>query len=389
MKVAVLIVAAGRGTRIGGDRPKQYRPLAGRAILAHSIAAFRNHQGVHDVRVVVHADDFVAYEAATHGLDLGPPIIGGASRQASVALGLSALAADTPDLVLIHDAARPLVDAGTIDRVLQALEQSRGASAALPLSDTLKREQGGDAVAGPDRTGLWRVQTPQGFHFADILAAHKAAEGAELTDDAAVAERAGISVRLVHGAEDNFKVTYEADIVRAEQILMLRLGDVRTGSGFDTHAFVGASGGTLMLAGVAVPHDHALAGHSDADVALHALTDAVLGALADGDIGRHFPPSDMKWKGQPSDTFLRFAAQRVVQRGGVIAHLDLTIICEAPKISPHAAAMQARIAEIASVDPGRVSVKATTTEKLGFTGRREGIAAQAVATVRLPWAPPA
>jgi len=382
MKVTVLIVAAGRGVRAGGVRPKQYRSLAGRAILAHAAAAFVNHPGIHQVRVVIDPDYEPAYRRETKGLALGPFIAGGASRQESVSLGLDALLDDPPDLVLIHDAARPLVDAATIDRVLDALRDAKGASAGLPLTDTLKREQDGAAMYGPDRTGLWRVQTPQGFYYADIVAAHEAAAGAELTDDAAVAERAGIAVRLVPGHEDNFKITFEADIARAERILLMRLADVRTGMGFDVHAF--AEGGTLILGGVAVPHSHSLAGHSDADVALHALTDAVLGAIADGDIGRHFPPGDAKWKGKPSDTFLRFAADRVTARGGAIAHLDLTIICEAPKISPHAGLMQARIAAIAGIAPGRVSVKATTTEKLGFTGRREGIAAQAVATVRLP-----
>jgi 2-C-methyl-D-erythritol 4-phosphate cytidylyltransferase/2-C-methyl-D-erythritol 2,4-cyclodiphosphate synthase len=377
-KTIVLIVAAGRGHRAGGALPKQYRPLLGRPLIAWTMAAF----APLPVRVVIHPDDRVLYEAAATGLGALPPIHGGASRQDSVLNGLEALATDPPDHVLIHDAARPFCSAAMADRVLAALAGHDGAIAAVPVSDTLKRAEGGMAAAGPDRSALWRAQTPQGFRFAAILAAHRAARGLDLTDDAAVAERAGLKVALVAGGEDNFKVTHPEDFARAETLLLARHGDIRTGSGFDAHAF--GDGDHVMLGGVRIAHDRGMVGHSDADVALHALTDALLGAIADGDIGRHFPPSDMKWKGADSATFLQFAAGRVQARGGIVAHADVTIICEAPKIAPHAAAMQTRIAGILGIDPGRVSVKATTTERMGFTGRREGIAVQATATVRLP-----
>lgn len=376
-KTIVLIVAGGRGSRAGGPVPKQYQPLLGRPLLAWTMAA-----AGYPVRVVIHPDDRALYDAAAAGLDALPPVAGGASRQDSVLNGLEALAADPPDYVLIHDAARPFAGQAVTGRVLAALATHDGAIAAVQVSDTLKRAEAGNAVAGPDRSTLWRAQTPQGFRFPAILAAHRAARGLELTDDAAVAERAGLTVALVAGAEDNFKVTHPEDFARAEALLLARQGDIRTGSGFDAHAF--GEGDHVMLGGVRIPHDRGMVGHSDADVALHALTDALLGAIADGDIGRHFPPSDMKWKGADSATFLRFAGDRVRARGGIVAHVDITIICEAPKISPHAAAMQARIAEILGVTADRVSIKATTTERMGFTGRREGIAVQATATVRLP-----
>ena len=384
MTVAALIVAAGRGERAGGGVPKQYRPLAGRPLLAHTVAAFLRHPAIHHVQVVIGPGDEDAYRAATRGFDLLPPVAGGTTRQESVLRGLEALAATGAETVLIHDGARPLVDAGTIARTLAAVAPGRGAIAAVPLSDTLKIGRDGAARAGPDRTGLWRAQTPQAFRFADILPAHRARAGAEFTDDAAVAEAAGLEVALVPGAEDNIKITAPGDFARAERILLGRLGETRVGSGFDVHAFATEAGRPLMLCGVAVPHGRGLAGHSDADVGLHALTDALLGAVAAGDIGQHFPPSDPQWRGMASEHFLRHAASLVGGRGGVIAHVDVTLVCEAPKIAPYRAAMQARIADILGVAADRVSVKATTTEKLGFTGRGEGIAAQAVATVRLP-----
>jgi 2-C-methyl-D-erythritol 4-phosphate cytidylyltransferase / 2-C-methyl-D-erythritol 2,4-cyclodiphosphate synthase len=285
--------------------------------------------------------------------------------------------------VLIHDGARPLVSAAVIDRALAALDGAPGAIVAMPVSDTLKRANGALHVSDTvDRTALWRAQTPQAFRFADILAAHRGA-AAGATDDAMLFERAGLAVQLVEGEEENLKITTADDLARAERLLLSRLGDVRVGQGFDVHRFA-ADGDGVWLCGIKVPHDRALEGHSDADVALHALTDAVLGAIGDGDIGQHFPPSDLRWKGTPSDRFLRHAAELVTARGGIVAHADVTIICERPKVGPHRAAMVARIAEILRVDASRVSVKATTTEKLGFTGRGEGIAAQAAATVRLP-----
>jgi 2-C-methyl-D-erythritol 4-phosphate cytidylyltransferase/2-C-methyl-D-erythritol 2,4-cyclodiphosphate synthase len=296
--------------------------------------------------------------------------------------GLESLVTTAPDLVLIHDGARPFLDAPVIDRVLSGLSANEGAIAALPLRDTVKRGDGGRIAATIDRNALWRAQTPQGFHFRPIVAAHRAAAGADLSDDAAVAERAGMGVALVEGSEDNFKVTTIDDLARAERLLAARRGDIRTGQGFDVHAF--GAGDEVWLCGIAVPHSHGLVGHSDADVGLHALTDAILGAIGAGDIGMHFPPSDPRWRGVASDRFLRHAADLVTGAGGNIVHVDVTVICERPTVGPHRAAMVSRIAEILSIDRTRVSVKATTTEKLGFTGRGEGIAAQAIATVRLP-----
>jgi 2-C-methyl-D-erythritol 4-phosphate cytidylyltransferase / 2-C-methyl-D-erythritol 2,4-cyclodiphosphate synthase len=382
MSCLALVVAAGRGTRLGGTRPKQYLPLGGVPLLRHSLATLRSHPRLDGVAAVINPDDVALYEDAARGLNLLPPIAGGAQRQDSVRLGLEAVAPRHPAKVLIHDGARPFLDHATVDRVLDALAENPAAIAALPVADTVKRGDGGRIAATVDRAGLWRAQTPQGFRFGEILAAHRAAAGTELTDDAAVAERAGLAVALVQGSEENFKVTTTDDLARAERLIASRLGDVRTGQGFDVHAF--GPGDKVWLCGIAVPHEAGLVGHSDADVGLHALTDALLGAIGAGDIGMHFPPSDPKWRGAPSEKFLRHAAGLIAQKGGIVAHVDVTIICERPKVGPHREAMAARIAEMLRLDRGRVSVKATTTEKLGFTGRGEGIAAQAVATVRLP-----
>jgi 2-C-methyl-D-erythritol 4-phosphate cytidylyltransferase / 2-C-methyl-D-erythritol 2,4-cyclodiphosphate synthase len=378
-----LFFAAARGFRLGGPLPKQYLPLGGAAVLRYSVATFLAHPGVDHVRVVIHPDDRPLYDAAVAGLDLLPPVHGGAQRQDSVRNGLASLAEAAPDRVLIHDGARPFVDAATIDRVLAALQDHPGAIAALPIRDTVKRDSGGRIVDTVERRGLWRAQTPQGFRYSEIMAAHRAAEGAELSDDAAVAEQAGLAVALVDGSEENFKVTTTDDLLRAERHLAMQRGDIRTGQGFDVHAF--GAGDHVWLCGLKIPHGQGLVGHSDADVGLHALTDALLGALGAGDIGMHFPPSDPAWRGAPSHRFLRHAADLVAAAGGSIAHCDVTLICERPKIGPHREAMVARIAEILGLDPRRVSVKATTTEQLGFTGRGEGIAAQAIATVRLPF----
>jgi 2-C-methyl-D-erythritol 4-phosphate cytidylyltransferase/2-C-methyl-D-erythritol 2,4-cyclodiphosphate synthase len=380
-----LLVAAGRGTRFGGALPKQYRRLAGQAVLRHSVRAFLDHPVIDRVIVVIDPACRDLYDAAVGDLPLDPPVDGGDTRQDSVRRGLEALAARPPEpaRVLIHDAARPLVDADTIAGVVAALDAAPGAIAAVPVADTLKRAvETGTAIADTvDRTGLWRAQTPQGFRFRPILEAHRTAAGGALTDDAAVAEAAGLAVRLVPSTEENFKVTTEADLDRAEALLAAK-SETRTGTGFDVHRF--GPGDHVMLCGIALPHDRGLLGHSDADVGLHALTDAILGAIAAGDIGQHFPPTDPQWKGAASDAFLRHAGDLVAARGGRIVNLDVTLICERPKVGPHRPAMAGRIAAILDLPVDRVGVKATTTEGLGFPGRGEGIAAQAVATVALP-----
>jgi 2-C-methyl-D-erythritol 4-phosphate cytidylyltransferase/2-C-methyl-D-erythritol 2,4-cyclodiphosphate synthase len=376
-----LVVAAGRGVRAGGGVPKQYRWLADRAVLAHSLAVFARHRGIDAIRVVIHPDDRGLYDEATHGLDLPEPASGGATRQESVRLGLESLAPLNPRRVLIHDAARPFIDEATIARVVEALASAPGAIPAVAVADTLKRGAEGRIAGTVPREGLWRAQTPQGFRYAEILAAHREFAGRELTDDAAVAEAAGLAVALVEGSEGNFKLTTDDDFRRAEAVLAAQ-SETRVATGFDVHAF--GPGDHVWLCGVKIPHERGLVGHSDADVALHSLTDALLGTIGAGDIGQHFPPSDMRWKGAASDQFLRHAASLVAARGGRVLHVDVTIVCERPKVGSHRAQMVARLAEILGIEPSRCSVKATTTEGLGFTGRREGIAAQAACTVRLP-----
>lgn len=379
MRALALIVAAGRGSRHGGDIPKQYVSLAGEPVLRHSLRTFSRHPAIAGVRAVIHPDDRALYDRAAQGLRLLPPVFGGAARQESVLRGLESLASEDAEVVLIHDGARPLVSAPLIDGVLAQLVAAPGAIAAVPVRDTLKRGSGTVITDTVDRRNLWRAQTPQGFHYTAILQAHRAATGAELTDDAHVAERAGMKVALVEDSEDNLKITTPDDLVRAERILGAA-ADVRVGSGFDVHRFT--AGDALTLCGVRIPHTHSLEGHSDADAGLHALTDALLGTIAAGDIGQHFSPSDPRWRGAESGQFLRFAADRVREKGGTVTLVDVTLLCEAPRIAPHRAAMQQRIAELLEIGPDRVSIKATTTEGLGFTGRREGIAAQATATVR-------
>ncbi|PPR73412.1 MAG: Bifunctional enzyme IspD/IspF [Alphaproteobacteria bacterium MarineAlpha3_Bin2] len=374
-----LVVGAGEGQRFGGELPKQYHLLAGVAVMRRSLKAFMDHPDVSVVQAVIHPNHHELYDAAVQGLALPVPVDGGATRQGSVLNGLESLNADEPSTVLIHDAARPLVDPGVISRVLAALQTSPGAIPALAVADTLKRSDGQFVETTVDRQGLWRAQTPQGFHYQNILAAHRQAGGDELTDDAAVAERAGLAVAIVEGSEDNVKVTRTGDMVRAERIL--GAGETRTGLGFDVHRF--GPGDHVMLCGVKVPHEFGLEGHSDADVGLHAVTDALLGAIGEGDIGTHFPPSDPQWKGTESDIFLRHAGDMIAGKGGRISNIDVTLICEQPKIGPHRAAMIKRMAEILSITEHRISIKATTTERLGFTGRGEGIAAQAAATVVL------
>lgn len=385
MKVAALIVAAGSGTRAGGDVPKQYQMLAGTPMLRSTISHFAQHKSVDLIQCVIAEGAEVLFEKAAEGFAVLPPVTGGATRGASVRAGLKALAAHGVTHVLIHDGARATVDEGTISRVIEALAISPGAIAALPVTDTLKSDASGNAATGPARDGLWRAQTPQGFAYDAIVAAYETAPDT-LTDDAAVAEAAGLDVRLVMGSEDNIKITRAEDFARAEAILNARQGggmmETRTGLGIDVHRF--EPGDHVMLCGVAIPFDRKLAGHSDADVGLHALTDAILGAIAEGDIGAHFPPSDETWRGASSDRFLAHACALTREKRGRIVHLDLTLICEAPKVGPHREAMRARVAEICGLGVSAVSIKATTTEKLGFTGRGEGIEARAVATIELP-----
>ena len=385
--IATVIVAAGRGLRArsADGLPKQYAQLAGRSVLAQTLAPFLTHPAISTTVVVIHPDDRALFDSAIADCAISAVVHGGATRQASVRAGLEALAGIEPDLVLIHDAARPFVGHAVIDRVIAALGETAGAIAADPLADTLKRASADGTIAGTvDRAGLWRAQTPQGFRFTDILQAHAAAAATgrdDFTDDAAIAEWAGLSVKLVEGASSNTKITTAADLALAAK-LMARPMITRSGLGFDVHPF--AEGDHVWLGGVRIAHDHKLKGHSDADVALHALTDALLGAIGDGDIGQHFPPSDMQWKGAASIRFLEDAVRRVIARGGQVINADITILAEAPRIGPHRPAMQAVISAALGIAPGDVGIKATTTEELGFVGRREGIAAMAVATVALP-----
>ena len=383
MRTAALVVAAGRGTRAGAPYPKQYLTLGGMSVLARALAPFLDLAEL--VQVVIAAGDQALYRTALGPLAdrLPPPVLGGSTRQASVNRGLLALARHAPDAVLIHDAARPFVTADIIARVRAALGAAPAAIAAVPLTDTLKRVGPDQRVAATlERAGLWRAQTPQGFRFADILAAHRAADAAGLhafTDDAALAEWARLPVVLVMGSEENRKLTTAADLAAAEGAR--GGGEVRIGQGFDVHRLV--PGDHVWLCGVRVAHSRALEGHSDADVALHALTDALLGAIGEGDIGQHFPDSDPRWKGAPSALFVAEALRRVRARHGEVGNVDLTIVCEAPKIAPHREAMRGRLAELHNVAVSQIGVKATTSEGLGFTGRREGIAALASATVIL------
>jgi 2-C-methyl-D-erythritol 4-phosphate cytidylyltransferase/2-C-methyl-D-erythritol 2,4-cyclodiphosphate synthase len=389
LTTAALIVAAGQGRRTGASIPKQYATLGAEAVLTRTLRVFLDHPAVDLVIVAIAAADRAPYDQAIgegHP-KLLPAAVGGVTRQRSVLNGLHALRPQAPARVLIHDAARPFVTSDVIDRVLQALQHSPAAIAALPLADTLKRAGPDGCIAATiDRAGLWRAQTPQGFRYDAILEAHEAAAAAgrdDLTDDAAVAEWAGLAVELVEGSEANVKLTTAQDMASAALLAQApaALADIRTGQGFDVHRLV--AGDHVWLCGVRIPHTQALEGHSDADVGLHALTDALLGAIGDGDIGQHFPNSDPAWRGAASHLFLADAARRVGERGGAISNVDVTILCEAPRIAPHREAMRARIAEILRIEVSRVAVKATTTEGLGFTGRREGIAALAVATVIL------
>ena len=386
-RVAAIVVAAGQGVRAGGDLPKQFRRIGGDTLLQRALSAFTGVPAVSLVQPVIRLDDLAFVRTLTEGMNILPPVSGGATRQASVRAGREALEPQKPDIVLIHDAARPFASSELIARAIEAVEKTGAAIPGLPVTDTVKRiDRTGTIETTLDRNSIRLVQTPQAFAFPTLLKAHRhaATQGRDdFTDDAALAEWVGMKVSVFEGEPGNIKLTTPDDFARAEAIQSASLGDVRTGSGFDVHAF--GPGDHVTLGGIRIPCDKALTGHSDADVALHALTDAILGALADGDIGAHFPPTDPQWRGASSDRFLVFAVDRVRARGGLIAHLDLTIVCEFPRISVHRNTMRANIARLARIDTERVAVKATTSEKLGFTGRGEGIVAYGTATVRLPW----
>jgi 2-C-methyl-D-erythritol 4-phosphate cytidylyltransferase/2-C-methyl-D-erythritol 2,4-cyclodiphosphate synthase len=388
-RVSLIVVAAGRGARLGGAIPKQYQLCAGRPLICQTIEALTSAHEFAAATVVIHPDDRDLYDAAIAHLVpdavrvLTASAFGGATRQRSVRNGLEAQASAEPEIVLIHDGARPFASRELVLRAIEAARRHGAAVPATPMTDTVKQIDGeGRIVASPERASLRAVQTPQAFRFDLILEAHRASARVDLTDDAAVAEAAGHPVFVFEGDSDNVKVTTMSDLREAEARLCSDATEVRIGQGFDVHAF--APGDGVWLGGVLVPHDKKLEGHSDADVALHAIADAIYGALGEGDIGGHFPPSDARWGGADSSIFLAHATERVRARGGVVAHIDVTLICEAPKIGPYREAMRARIAEIAGIAIGRTGVKATTSEGLGFTGRREGIACLAMATIRLP-----
>jgi 2-C-methyl-D-erythritol 4-phosphate cytidylyltransferase/2-C-methyl-D-erythritol 2,4-cyclodiphosphate synthase len=385
-RTAAILVAAGRGLRAGAGGPKQYRTVGGRTVIHRVLAAFSEHPEIAIVQPVVNPDDIAVFNAAVSDLRHAEPVNGGATRQASVLAGLEALAPHRPDVVLIHDAARPFVSADVISRAIVAASRTGAAIPVVAVTDTIKQvTASGNITATPERASLRIAQTPQAFRFDVILDAHRRAahERSDFTDDAAIAEWAGLTVTTFEGDVANMKLTTPEDFVREEARLAAALGDIRTGTGYDVHAF--GEGDHVWLCGLRVPHSKGFLAHSDGDVGLHALVDAILGALADGDIGSHFPPSDMKWKGASSDQFLKYAIERVTARGGRIANLEVTMICERPKIGPLRDQMRARISEISGVDISRIAVKATTSERLGFTGREEGIAATASATIRLPW----
>ena len=387
--IGVVIVAAGRGLRAGGDLPKQYRTVGDAPVLRHTLNAFHRALPGAQIVSVIHPDDRALYEAASTGLtDLLEPVSGGATRQESVRAGLEALSTRPGlEIVLIHDGARMFVSPALIHKSIAEAERYGAAVPGAIISDSVKQVSvEGFALGTVPRETLRAVQTPQAFRFGLILSSHReaAAEGVEgLTDDAAVSEWAGHLVHIFEGDAANMKITESADFAKAETRLLAQLGDVRMGQGYDVHAF--GPGDHIWLGGAKIPHTHGLVGHSDADVLSHAITDAIFGALADGDIGSHFPPSDPQWKGAASSIFLKYAVDRVIQRGGKIAHIDATIVCERPKVGPHRDAIRAALAQIIGIPVSRVAVKATTSERLGFTGREEGIAALASATIRLPF----
>lgn len=381
LPVKVLIAAAGSGSRCGGGIPKQYQMVAGKTVLRHTLEKFLSLPEIVEIRVIINPEDAKAYHAAVTGLTIADPVYGGDSRKNSVYNGLEALSDTSGDFkVLIHDAARPFVSPQDIRAVIAALDSHEAATLAKPVSDTLRHDD--NSVV--DRDGFWAVQTPQGFHFQAIWSAHQALKDRDgFTDDTALITDRGAAVHMVETSAPNFKITTQDDMAMAEVLLGFGM-ETFTGSGFDVHAFDDAPADVVRLCGIDVPHDKKLKGHSDADVALHALTDAILGAIGAGDIGQHFPPSDAQWKGKDSAYFLQEAVRMVHEKGAQIANMDVTIICEAPKVGPHKDAMRQRLSEITGVAVSRINVKATTTEQLGFTGRKEGIAAQAIASIRIP-----
>jgi 2-C-methyl-D-erythritol 4-phosphate cytidylyltransferase/2-C-methyl-D-erythritol 2,4-cyclodiphosphate synthase len=389
-RIAAVVVAAGSGVRAGGDRPKQFQTIGGETVLRRTLTMLIGMPQLALVQPVTRPEDRNLFTAATASMPssaLLPPVAGGATRQASVRAGLEALERHAPEIVLVHDAARPFATRALAERAIAAAETTGAAIPGLAVTDTIKSVDAHGLVGETlERSRLRAIQTPQAFAFAPLLEAHRRAqrEGREdFTDDAAIAEWAGMQVAVFEGEPGNIKITHPEDFMRAEAMQAAQLSDIRTGTGIDVHAF--GPGDHVMIGGVRIAHSQALTGHSDADVGLHALVDAILGALADGDIGSHFPPSDPQWKGASSDRFFTFAVERVKARGGMIAHLDLSVVCEAPKIGPHRDAIRETVARLAGIDVSRVAVKATTSEKLGFTGRSEGIVAYATATVRLPW----
>ena len=389
MTVAAVIVAGGSGLRAGGDLPKQYQVIGGKPVIWWTLKAFAEHPGISHVQAVIGEGHEAMFAAATLGLDVAAPVIGGSTRQESCRAGLEAIALHRPDKVLIHDAARPFVAPDLIARVIAWLDRHKAVIPGMPVAETLKLAPGGMIKATIDRSGMWTAQTPQGFAFDAILAAHRAAHvenAGNLTDDAAVAERAGIEIAMITGRTDNRKLTTAEDVTLADRAMMATLfstlPDIRVGQGIDVHAF--EAGAAVILCGVAIPHSLRLKGHSDADAAMHALTDAIFGAIGEGDIGVHFPPSDPQWRGADSAIFLRKAVACVRQRGGIIANVDITILAEAPRIGAHVGAMKAVLAPLLDIGVERIAIKATTTERLGAIGRGEGIMAFATATVRLP-----
>lgn len=388
-RAVALIVAAGEGKRMGGEIPKQYQLLGNKSLLRRSVEAFLQHPGIAEVKVVINPAHQGFYDVQMQDLNVLPPAMGGASRQESVRLGLQSWGDAPPDYVLVHDAARPNVSAEVITRVLDALETHAGIIPALPVIDTLKHVEEGQIVGTIARAKLYRAQTPQGFHFKALLDAHKEAQGTEYTDDAAVAENAGLAVQIVAGSEHNYKITTAEDMQDAQNLLEAKF-ETRTGMGYDAHRLgaheeaVTQGQRVVHLCGVPIPFEQRLLGHSDADVGLHAVVDAILGAMSAGDIGEHFPASDPHWRGADSARFVRHAHQMLLQKQGRVVHVDITVVCEKPHLSKHKPAMCAAVAALLDIPASRVSVKATTTEKMGFTGRGEGISAYAVATVRLP-----
>ncbi|MBC8037430.1 MAG: bifunctional 2-C-methyl-D-erythritol 4-phosphate cytidylyltransferase/2-C-methyl-D-erythritol 2,4-cyclodiphosphate synthase [Rhizobiales bacterium] len=389
MTVAAVIVAGGSGLRAGGEIPKQYQLIGGRPVLWWTLKAFAEHPAIDHVQPVIGEGHEEMYAGATEGLNVEPAVTGGATRQESCRAGLEAVARHRPGKVLIHDGARPFPSPDLIGHVIAGLSRHRAVVPGFPVAETLKLAPGGIIQSTIDRGGMWTAQTPQGFDFETILAAHRAAHDSgigNLTDDAAVAERLNIEIAMIPGSAQNRKLTTAEDMMVADREMMaVRLADlpdIRVGQGIDVHPF--EAGDAVILCGVAIPHGQRLKGHSDADVAMHALTDAILGAIGEGDIGIHFPPSDVQWRGAASSIFLRKAVEFVRQRGGLIANADITVLAEAPPIAPHIPAMKAVLAPLLCVAPERIAIKATTTERLGSLGRKEGIAAFAVATVRLP-----